>query len=278
MEKLFSAPRARAHRAGRIVTLLGVLAAMVIPMDCLAKGHVLIYTKNGKGYIHDNVAASVDCLTKICDANGWTYEATDDAAVFNTLDKVKTFDVLVFSNTNNETFDNDDQRNVFQSYIRGGGAFVAIHSACGSERAWPWFWANLGGKFVRHPKLQKFDIDVIDKAHPSTAHLPAVWNWEDEFYYMNELNPRLNILLAGDLRTLDDDQKDKFPGRMFGDYFPLAWSQEFDGGRQWYTALGHKIEYYKDRNFIKHLEGGIRWALTKTPAKTPAANIEQKAK
>ena len=47
------------------------------------------------------------------------------------------------------------------------------------------------------------------------------------------------------------------------------WYQEFDGGRQWYTALGHKIEYYQDKNFIKHIEGGIRWAMSKTPAETP---------
>jgi len=250
----------------RILTASVMLIAMFLGDVCVAKGHVLIYTKNGKGFVHDNIAASVECLKKICEANGWTYEATDSAAVFDAADKINTFDVLVFSNTNNETFDTDAQKKVFQDYIRGGGGFVAIHSACGSERNWPWFWANLGGKFLRHPPLQKFDIDVIDKTHPSTEHLPAIWKWEDEFYYINELNPRVNILLAGDLRTLKDDQKDKYPGRVFGDYFPLAWCQEFDGGFQWYTALGHKIDYYKDDNFVKHLEGGIRWVMSKTAA------------
>ena len=61
---------------------------------------------------------------------GWTYEATDDAAVF-TAEKIKTFDVLVFTNTNNETFDTDAQKKVFQNYIHSGGGFVGIHSACG---------------------------------------------------------------------------------------------------------------------------------------------------
>lgn len=277
MEKFCTA--AHSHNAKRIVILCVILAAMiVVQADSSAKGHVLIYTKNGQGYVHDNIAASVDCLKGICDANGWTYEVTDDAGVF-TAEKVKTFDVLVFSNTNNETFDNDEQRAVFQAYIQGGGAFVGIHSACGSERKWPWFWANLGGKFVRHPPLQKFDIAVIDKKHPSTAHLSDIWKWEDEFYYLNEINPRIKVVLAGDLRTLKDGQKDTYPGRTFGDTFPLAWYQEFDGGYQWYTALGHKIEYYKDKNFIKHLEGGIRWAMNKATAEIENdATSEQKGK
>ena len=221
---------------------------------------VLIYTKNGEGYVHENIPASVICLKNICAANRWTYEVTDDASIC-TPEKLDQFDVLVFSNTNNEAFDTQKQRQIFQDYIRGGGGFVGIHSACGSERDWPWFWANLGGKFVRHPPLQPFEIQVIDPDHPSTCHLDSIWKWEDECYFMNELNPDIHILLAVDLKTIDDEEKDRYPGRVFGDYFPLCWCHEFEGGRQWYTALGHKIEHYEDEDFIQHLTGGIKWVL-----------------
>ena len=54
------------------------------------------------------------------------------------------------------------------------------------------------------------------------------------------------MLLAGDLTTLDDPGKEKYPGKKFGDEFPLAWRHQFDGGREWYTALGHKPEHYSD--------------------------------
>jgi type 1 glutamine amidotransferase len=261
------------HTAGRpgtkikkcvLMTIIG-LTAMLFAEDCLAGGHVLIYTKNGKGFKHENIPASVECLKKICEDNQWTCEVTDNASIF-TADKISKFDVLVFSNTNNETFDTEEQKKVFQDYIRHGGGFVGIHSACGSERSWPWFWANLGGKFVRHPKFQPFEIKVVDSRHSSTAHLPEVWKWQDECYFMNELNPSIHVVLAVDLRTVKDDQKDKYPGRVFGDYFPLAWYQEFDGGRQWYTALGHDPKHYQDENFIKHLTGGIQWAMIKTKA------------
>jgi len=170
MEKLHTAAPRCFSRCSRTITVLGSLFVLLAGAAAMAKGHVLIYTKNGKGYVHDNIPASVECLKKICEQNQWTYEVTDKADVF-TADKIKTFDVLVFSNTNNETFDTEEQKQVFKGYIQGGGAFVGIHSVCGSERQWPWFWANLGGKFVRHPAFQKFDIKVIDNKHPSTRRM-----------------------------------------------------------------------------------------------------------
>ena len=254
------------YAKNKLILFVGIILILTSSF-CVASQHVLIYTKNGKGYVHKNIAASVKCLEKICKDNGWTFETTDDASVF-TAENIKTFDVLVFSNTNNETFDTDEQKQVFKDYIQNGGGFVGIHSACGSERKWPWFWANIGCKFVRHPKLQPFKMKVIDKKHPSTAHLGDTWQWEDECYFMNELNPGMKVLLAVDLKTITDDKKDEYPGRIFGDYFPLAWCQQFDGGRQWYTALGHKDEHYQDENFIKHLTGGIRWAMIQNKSKT----------
>jgi len=247
-----------------IVCLLG----LITHSSCSA-GNVLIYTKNGKGYVHENIPASIECLKDICAKNNWTCEASDDPSIF-TAEKIKTFDVLVFSNTNNETFDTDAQKKVFKDYINNGGGFVGIHSVCGSERKWPWFRANLGGKFVRHPKLQEFDLKVIDHDHPSTSFLGDIWKWEDECYFMNHLNPDIHVLLAADLRTIDDSKKAEYPGEIFGNYFPLCWYHEFEGGRQWYTALGHKPEYYKDETFRKHLAGGIKWAMKRSKSFKPA--------
>jgi type 1 glutamine amidotransferase len=119
----------------------------------------------------------------------------------------------------------------------------------------------IGGKFLRHPPLQQFDITVIDGDHPSTRHLEKPWNWEDECYYSDHINPAIHVLLAADMTTITDPHKDVFPGKIFGDLFPLAWCHTFSGTKVFYTALGHKIEYYQDENFRKHLEGGIIWIL-----------------
>lgn len=227
-----------------------------------SKKRALIYTKNGPGYVHDNIAASVHAVSELCQTRGIVVKVSDDPAIFTDA-SLDSFAVVIFCNSNNEAFDNEEQRNAFVRYIHSGGGFVGIHSACGSERNWPWFWAMLGGKFVRHPVLQPFDIKVIDKQHPATQSLPEPWQWEDECYYIDHLNPDIHVLLAVDLTTIDDPDRATYPGVTFGDLFPLAWYHQYEGGRQFYTALGHKIDHYSDPVFLKHLDGGILWAMNK---------------
>jgi len=221
---------------------------------------VLIYTKNGEGYVHDNIPQSVKTLKELCKEQEISYQVSDDPEIFD-ANFAEEFDAVIFSNTNNEAFDNEDQRKVFKDFIQNGGGFVGIHSACGSEREWPWFWAMIGGKFMRHPPFQPFDIKIIDDNHPSTDFLPDTWKWEDECYFINHLNPDINVLIAVDLNTIEDEEMEKYPGDTFGDLFPLAWYHEYDGGREFFTALGHDPEHYKDDNFRQHLTGGILWAL-----------------
>ncbi|MCK5135900.1 MAG: ThuA domain-containing protein [Bacteroidales bacterium] len=223
---------------------------------------VLIYTKNGEGYVHENIAASVEALEKICVAEEFLTEVSDQPEVF-TPENLRRYDAIIFSNTNNEGFDTDEQKEAFQDYIRSGGGFVAIHSANATERQWPWYWAMVGGKFIRHAPHQEFDVVVTDPNHPSTSHLPSRWTIEDECYYSFQLNPDIHVLLSADLSTIEDEGKNDFPGEIFGRQFPLCWCHQFEGGRQWYTALGHDSAFYEDPAFIKHLRGGLLWVLDK---------------
>jgi type 1 glutamine amidotransferase len=233
-----------------------------------ATPRILVFTKNGKGYVHDNIAVSVEAIRKLCAENQIDMDATTDSAAF-TRENLKRYKVLVFSNTNNELFDNDEQRAALQWFIHTGGGFVGIHSACGSERQWPWFWSLLGGKFVRHPKLQPFVINVRDRQHPSTAHFGETLHWTDEFYCLDHLEPGLHVLLSADRAQLDDPKKAEYSGEQIDGQSPLAWCHEFEGGRAWYTALGHQIEHYSDPQFTRHILGGILWAMgsTNPPAK-----------
>lgn len=248
-----------------IKTLLFALLAIATASGLLAnEPRVLVYTRNytpdGKGYVHDNIATSVAMLKELGASNGFAVDASDDPAVF-TEANLANYVALIFANSNNEAFATDAQRAAFERYIRGGGGFVGIHSASGSERAWPFYWATVGGKFKRHPPLQPFDIEVLEPAHPAASHLGAVWRWEDEFYYHDNLNPRMRVILAGRLTGLDDPKPAESPGAIFGELFPLAWCFEEHGGRRFYTALGHKIEYYADANFRAHVLGGVLWVL-----------------
>ena len=138
---------------------------------------------------------------------------------------------------------------------------MGIHCASASERQWPWYWALVGGKFVRHPPLQPLTIKVISKDHPSTEFLDSTWVWEDECYYLDELNPDIHILLAADMSVIKDDNPTGYKVNAFGKYTPLAWYHYFEGSRQFYTAIGHKIEHYSDPAYLKHLTGGLKWVL-----------------
>ncbi len=251
--------------------LLALLAAAFFGGGVVTAGEttprVLVYTRNGltlegkKGYVHDNIPTSVAVIQALGAQNGFAVDVSDQPQTFTDAN-LKKYRVLVFSNTNNEIFDTEEQRAALQRYVRNGGGFVGIHSVCGSMRAWPWFWSMLGGSFVRHPKLQEFAIRVVDRHHPSTAHLGETFRWTDEFYYLRDMPADLHVLLAGELASLNDPQKPKDEATR-----PLAWWHTFEGGRCWYTTLGHRKEAYTDPVFQKHILGGIVWAMGTTKAK-----------
>ena len=227
----------------------------------LAGARVLVYTKNGEGYVHDNIAASVAAIEGLGERYGFTVVATEDPTIF-TPERLADFDVLVFSNTNNEVFATPAQEQALKDYIAEGGGFVGIHSACGTERDWPWFARMLGGRFHRHARQQDFDVAVLDADHPSTSHLPPTWHIrDDECYYLKQLSPNIHVLLAADLTTVEDEEgKTDYPADTFGNYFPTSWYHTTDGGRQWYTSLGHRSAQYSDPLFLQHILGGIQWA------------------
>lgn len=245
--------------------LLFCIPSFLVSCDGIEKKgdkKVLIYTKNGKGFVHDNIQASIDMLSALCEENNIQYDVSIDPSLF-TEENLSQYDALIFSNTNNDAFDNDEQRLAFKRYIEAGGGFVGIHSACGSERNWPWFWEMLGGTFVRHCPYQAFDVKITDPNHPSTEFFTEDWKWEDEGYYLHHLNPDIHVLLSHDMTTIEDSGKADYPGTIFGDLYPGAWCHEFDGGKEWYTTYGHHIKHYSDENFRKHVLGGILWTIGK---------------
>ncbi|MEP6750673.1 MAG: ThuA domain-containing protein, partial [Bacteroidota bacterium] len=140
---------------------------------------VLVYTKNGKGYIHDNIAAASACIVRLGKQYGFKVDISDNPADFSEAGLSK-YQVLVFNNTNNDVFDNDDQKIALMRYIQAGGGFVGLHSATGTERSWAWFKRLIGASFQRHAKHQPFREIIIDAANPSVSFLPHTWEQNDE--------------------------------------------------------------------------------------------------
>jgi type 1 glutamine amidotransferase len=230
------------------------------PSAGVADKRILVYTHNGKGYVHDNIQTSVDTIKKMGAENGFAVDATDDPNFFADA-TLKQYQALVFANTNNEAFLSDSQREAFKHYIESGGGFVGLHSASGSERDWPYFWSVLGGKFVRHPHQQVFLVRVKEADFPATQKLPGTFEWKDECYLIDHLNPDIHVLLVTDYTKLDDPDKAKHPDETFGDPLPLSWYHQFDGGREYYLALGHNKDDYSNPLLYNQILGGILWAM-----------------
>jgi type 1 glutamine amidotransferase len=47
-----------------------------------------------------------------------------------------------------------------------------------------------------------------------------------------------------------------------GQLHPVAWYHNYDGGRAFYTALGHVPTIFSDPAYLEHLYAGIFWAAT----------------
>jgi len=162
--------------------------------------------------------------------------------------------VVLFLNTTETVFE-DVHRDNFQQYIQNGGGFVGVHSASDTEYDWPWYGDLVGAYFDNHPgnpNVRDAVIDVVDQSHPSTEHLPERWERADEWYNFGYFNDNVNVLLKLDTESYEGSDHP-------GDH-PVAWYHEYDGGRAFYTALGHTKESYSETNFLKHLLGGIKYA------------------
>ena len=99
--------------------------ALCLPASHAAERKVLVYTHNGKGYVHDNIASSVEAIRKMGKENNFAVDASDDPKVFTDAN-LKQYRAVVFANSNNEAFANDAQRETFRRYVQAGGGFVGI--------------------------------------------------------------------------------------------------------------------------------------------------------
>lgn len=224
---------------------------------------LLIFTKNGKGYVHENIAASIAAFQQLGKEQGFTTDTTTNAALFTDENLIK-YDAVIFSNTNNDVFDTEEQKVAFMRYIQAGGGFIGVHSASGTERNWKWFKLMLGATFLRHPPFQPLTVYVLDKKHAAAKNLPAKWETKDECYFFKEFNPAVTVLMVTDISNIKegDEAKNKTPD-VFGNRYPAVWCHEFDGGKIWYTALGHSKEDYANPGYLAHIIEGIKWVTNK---------------
>ncbi len=211
---------------------------------------VLVFSKTA-GFRHSAISNGKEAIIKLGKENGFEVDTTENAAYF-TEDSLKNYAAVIFLSTTGNVLDNY-QEAAFERYIQAGGGFVGIHAATDTEYDWGWYGRLVGGYFNGHPSQQEADLIVVDQTHISTKHLPQRWRRKDEWYNFKKLDPDLKVLIKIDEKS--------YEGGTNGDSHPMAWYHDFDGGRAWYTELGHTEESYSEVNYLKHLLGGIQYAV-----------------
>jgi type 1 glutamine amidotransferase len=217
---------------------------------------VLVFSRTA-GYRHDSIPAGIQAVHALGEANSFTVTATEDAAQFSAANLAR-FQAVVFLNTTGDVLDST-QQTAFEAYVRGGGGFVGVHAAADTEYDWPFYGDLVGARFASHPAVQPATVRVEDRAHPATAHLPAVWKRTDEHYDFRT-NPRATARV---LATLDEST---YSGGKMGADHPITWCKPVQDGRSFYTGLGHTKASYAEPAFRQLLLGAIRYAAGRAEA------------
>jgi type 1 glutamine amidotransferase len=217
---------------------------------------VLVFSKTA-GFRHDSIPVGVQTIRDLGTANNFSVTATEDANAF-TAANLAQFEAVVFLNTTGDVL-NPSQQTAFESYIRGGGGYVGVHSAADTEYDWPFYGELMGAYFASHPAIQQVTERVENRAHAATAHLDPTWVRTDELYnYRTNVRPSARVLA-----TLDESS---YSGGTMGADHPHTWCKTMQGGRAFYTGNGHTQASYAEPAFRALLLGGIRYAAGRTKA------------
>ncbi|MDX2303787.1 MAG: ThuA domain-containing protein [Microscillaceae bacterium] len=255
----------------RILIILGIVAvtSFALYRFVFAKKRfvsVLVFSKTEQ-FRHASIAAGKKALVQLGKEYNFRVDTTEDANFFKEKNLAK-YNVVVFLNTTGDVL-NEAQQLEMNRFIQAGGGFVGIHAAADTEYEWPWYGKLVGAYFNGHPNkpnVREADIQLVDDKHISTKMLPKKWHRKDEWYNYKDINPGIQVLL-----NLDEKS---YKGGTNGENHPIAWCHEYDGGRAWYTGLGHTDESYSEKLFLEHLLGGIEYAAGEgNPVNYANANV-----
>lgn len=218
---------------------------------------VLLFS-HSTGYRHASIEPGVAAIRALGTREKIAMVHSEDPNVFSATG-LKDYEAIIFlsSSTDQKKPESEwfqgPRREALQAFVRRGGGIVGIHAASDSHYHWPWYQRLIGGHFARHPEgTPEGTVHVVDNNHRATKGLPQTMRRVDEWYYFDDYNPQMNLLVTLDPASINE--KDVNPN-------PVSWAHEFEGARVFYTAMGHTTESYSEPYFLNHLAAGLAWVL-----------------
>jgi PKD repeat protein len=259
--------QAGTHAAELTVSDGEATATRTIPISVLGAAEpgkrfrALVFSKTA-GFRHSSIDEGIAAIRALGSEHDFQVDATEDATAFRP-GVLSEFDTVVFLSTTGDVLSLPQQA-AFEDYVRAGGGYAGVHAASDTEYGWRWYGNLVGAYFRNHPANQTADVHVEDQDHPSTAGLPAVFPKLDEWYNFKapafaevgeaDFSPRSSVHV---LARVDEATYDESDGNATDDDHPVTWCQRYDGGRSWYTAMGHTEASYTEAEFLRQVLGGL---------------------
>ena len=228
-------------------------------------GSVLVFSGTG-WYRHPETAAISGWLARLSDDLGMQVDITETPKdLTNLLDR---YDVLVLNNSNElvKLLD-ESQRTKVEAWYKSGGGIVALHAALVHQTEWKWFHELAGCDFDSDSEYLEARV-VVD---PGAKDHPAVRGHGDTFHYKADWTnhdrsvsgrPGFQVLLRVDETTYEPVREwfTQRGGKAMGKDHPIAWTNTLNGGRFFYTELGHDVRSLETPFGRQHIVEAIRWA------------------
>ena len=242
-----------------LLSIAGLLATSAAHAEQFS---VLLFSKTA-GWHHESILEGVTAIRNLGKLHDFNVFWTEDASRVFKDEELKKYKVVIFLSTTGDAL-NDEQQAAFERYIKAGGGFVGIHAAADTEYGWPWYTKMVGHMFHIHPAVQTATMKVEDYNFPGMDRFPKRFLATEEWYeYDASRSKNLHYLLSVDEKTYKPYAKwGPKEGKGMGNFHPIAWYHEYDGGRAFYTGLGHLPQTYSNAAFLHHIYGGIYWAAT----------------
>src|SRR5436190_5701861 len=245
-----------------VLLLLFIQTCLSFTVAAQQKQFKVLLVTTTRGWHHESLHAGVLALKEMGIKKFFDVVLWEDPKGFT--DKyLEQFQAVIFLNTTGDIFDSTQQK-VMERFIQSGKGYVGIHSASDTEYDWDWYTKLVGRMFFIHPAVQTARLKIIDNSFPGLQGFANERLWTDEWYQFGaEMATDLKYVLSVDESRYNPKvQWWEKKGEGMGKLHPIAWYHHFDGGRAFYTALGHLPTNFSDPAFLNHLYAGIFWAAT----------------
>jgi type 1 glutamine amidotransferase len=236
---------------------------------------VLLFSGTG-WYRHPEIPQLNGWLVRLGAEHGIEMDVSETGADI-TPEKLSGYQVVLLNNANmlDKVLD-EKQRDALKAWYQQGHGIVALHAVLVHQEGWPWLQQLAGCDFNSDSDFLKAKV-IVD---PQAKDHPAVKGQPAEFFYSADWTnhdksvtglPGVQVLLRVDESTYDPVREyfKTRSGKAMGKDHPIAWLREHDGGRFFYTELGHDVRSLDTKFGRQHVLEALRWATPDAPNKKP---------